>query len=130
MRFGIEEVMQHGGMTIVTGRTSVGRVKGIWKYEEPPVIGQAYHVELSIDYPCEADIVKKKKMFPSVVLVEETAIFQGICEDMDEDVYYVRFDVDWLEMMDIHVFASQKKKGEYLSFSANIYGIIIYPYTL
>ena len=130
MRFEIDEVTQHGHMTIVAGRNSVGRLKGIWKYELPPVIGKGYHVELSIDSPCQADIVQKKRVSPSIYFVEDTVIFQGICEDMDEDVYYIRFDIDWIEMLDINTIASQKKKGEYLSFSANVYGISIYPYTL
>ena len=57
-------------------------------------------------------------------------IFKGICEDIDEEVYFVRFDVDWLEMIEIKEIGSNYKKGDVMAFSASYYGVEIYPYTL
>ena len=45
-------------------------------------------------------------------------------------VYYVRFDLDWLEMIEIKELAVLYQKGESMSFSARYYFIEIYPYTL
>lgn len=117
-------------MTIVTGASSMGMMKGIWKGRETPAAGKEYHIELSIDNPEEADIPRKGKQSPFVCLHNDIVTFQGICEGMDDEVYYLRFDIDWMEMLDIHVTAFKKKKGEYISFSAGVYGIGIYPYTI
>ena len=46
------------------------------------------------------------------------------------EVYFVRFDIDWLEMISIREFAAKKKAGDLMAFSADYYGIEIYPYTL
>ena len=46
------------------------------------------------------------------------------------EVYYVRFDMDWLEMIEISEIASRKEKGQILAFSVKYYDIEIYPYTL
>lgn len=130
MRLIIDEVKQQENITIVTGRTPVGTIKGIWKYTKPPVINESYHVELSMTYPCEVDISQKEKLFPSVYLDNDTVIFNGICEGIDNEVYYVRFDIDWIEMLDINAITPKKKNGDYISFSAGFYDIEIYPYTL
>lgn len=130
MRFIITKVEQQGHMTLVEGKTSVGMVKGIWKYAELPIINNNYHIELGIDYPCEVNDPQEIRCAPCVCLDKDKVIFKGICEDFDEDVYYIRFDIDWLEMLDINTIATKKQKGDYISFSASIYGIRIYPYTL
>lgn len=130
MRFVIDEVQYQKEMTLVTGMTSVGTIKGIWKYREPPVVGGHYHVELSIYYPSETDILHKGKCVPSVYLDKDMVTFTGFCEYVDEEVYYLRFDIDWIEMLEISEIPSKKNIGDYISFTANIYGIEIYPYTL
>lgn len=132
MLFVIDEVKYREDIIFVAGKTSAGTVKGIWKYSEAPVAGEYYHIELEINYPVESDVSykNKKKAAPSVCVDNDTVIFKGICEDMDDEVYYLRFGADWLEMIDIDVFASKKRIGEYISFSASVYDITIYPYTL
>lgn len=60
----------------------------------------------------------------------QNVLFHGICEDIDETVYYVRFDLDWLEMIEINELAVLYTKGECMSFSASYYFIEIYPYTI
>lgn len=42
----------------------------------------------------------------------------------------MRFDVDWLEMIEIKEIGSNYKKGDVMAFSASYYGVEIYPYTL
>ncbi len=130
MRFLIEKIEQQEHLAFVTGKTSVGTIKGIWKYAEPPVVGKQYHIELSIDAPHEINFMQEMQGLPSVGLDRDEIIFKGICEDMDEDVYYLRFDMDWLEMLDVHAVAVKKQIGDSVSFSASIYGIRIYPYTI
>lgn len=130
MLFVIDEVKYCEDIIFVAGKTSAGTVKGIWKYSEEPVAGEYYHIELEINYPLEAGVSYKEKAVPSVYADNDTVIFKGICEDMDDEVYYLRFGADWLEMIDIGVFASKKQIGEYISFSASVYDITMYPYTL
>lgn len=130
MRLIIDKIEQQERMMLITGKTSVGTIKGIWKYTEPPIIGNNYHIELSIDYPCEINILQEIQSVPCVFLNNDKAVFKGICEDIDEDVYYLRFDIDWLEMLDVNIIATEKQIGDYISFSASIYDIKIYPYTL
>ena len=129
MRFVIEEAEYQEKLIIVAGNTTVGTIKGIWKYKQDPVVGGRYQVELSIYYPSECDIKQDKKLYPLVCLNDDMVIFKGICEDIDEEVYFVRFDVDWLEMIEIKEIGSNYKKGDVMAFSASYYGVEIYPYT-
>ncbi|PNV62799.1 hypothetical protein C0033_07185 [Clostridium sp. chh4-2] len=69
-------------------------------------------------------------MLREILTLEQLKVFVGICEERDNQVYYVRFDTDWLDMLDIDVIASEKKKGDYISFSANWHDIGIYSYDL
>ena len=48
MRFVIEEAEYQEKLIIVAGNTTVGTIKGIWKYKQDPVVGGRYQVELSI----------------------------------------------------------------------------------
>lgn len=130
MRFEIDEIEYQTYLTIVSGNTSIGTIKGIWKSAEIPVIGGKYHIELSICRLEEMNIHSDKKHCPSVCYSDQTVVFKGICEDVDDDVYFVRFDIDWLEMISVQEFAVKKKKGDFMAFSADYYGIEIYPYTL
>ena len=130
MRFIVSEIKQRGQMTLVTGSTSIGTMEGIWIPRDLPKIGEYYHVELNITCPTQQSIPFRKHPSPSVRLENDTVYFTGICEDMDEEVYYLRFDLDWLEMLLLEEIPSKKKIGDEISFSANIYGISIYPYTI
>lgn len=127
MQLVIEKFEYQEKILIVTGKTSIGMIKGIWKNEKEPAIGEKYFVELSIDMPIERK-VRKEDLSSSVVLDNENVIFVGLCEDIDNEVYYLRFDIDWLDMLDIKAIASKKKKGDYISFSSNWRNIEIYAY--
>ncbi len=127
MQLVIEKFEYQEKILIVTGKTSIGMIKGIWKNEKEPTIGEKYFVELSIDMPIERK-VRKEDLSSLVVLDNENVIFVGVCEDIDNEVYYLRFDIDWLDMLDIKAIASKKKKGDYISFSSNWRNIEIYAY--
>lgn len=116
MRFTIDEIRQEGNKTIVKGKTSIGEIKGVWKYAEPPVIKNDYTVEFNIDSPDEVEMPSKMNTFPFVYL--------------DNEVYYLRFDVDWIEMLDIDVITVKKRKEDSISFAADYYSVGIYPYAL
>ncbi len=133
MRFVIDEIEIQMCVTYVTGRTTVGTIKGVWHDAQAPLIGQHYHIELSIYSPVDVDISglwRSKRRCPLVHFDGQDVLFHGICEDIDETVYYVRFDLDWLEMIEIKELAVLYTKGEFMSFSARYYFIEIYPYTI
>lgn len=131
MRFLIYEINHQTDSIIVSGVTVVGTLKGIWDAREFPVIDTAYHVELIIDNLTELSADQSALSGPMVSAKNgDVVTFHGICEDVDEDVCFVRFDVDWLEMIDISKLASSKIKGDCISFSADCHDITIYPYTL
>lgn len=127
MQFVIDELEYQGMFLIVTGKTPVGAVKGIWQDQKAPKIGECYRIELSMDKPQEIKTVKQNNN-TSVYVDDENVIFTGLCEDIDDEVYYLRFSIDWLDMLEIHVISDKKKKGDYISFSSNWRNIRIYPY--
>lgn len=61
---------------------------------------------------------------------KESVVFGGISEGLDDEVYYLRFDTDWIEMLDIDVITVKKQKGDSISLVADYYSVEIYPYTL
>lgn len=130
MRLLIYEINRQADLIVISGVTGLGTIKGIWENKEAPVIDTVYHVELSIDHLTELSSEQSAPPAPVVSTEGDVVTFRGICEAMDEDVYFVRFDIDWLEMIDISELASPKKKGDFISFSANCSDIGIYPYTL
>ena len=130
MRLIIEEITYESDTTVITGNTTIGTIKGIWKYEKPPVAGKEYHAELTISHLSELNIPHNEKSLPAVYLNDEVVIFKGLLEDMDDEVYFVRFDVDWLEMIDMDEITSMKKKEDFLIFSADCHDIEIYPYNI
>lgn len=126
MRFVIDKIEYQETLTIVVGKTGVGTIKGIWTDPETPVIGKTYDIELIITSPNEINI-SERKLCLSVYLDNENVIFIGRCYDSDDKAYYVLFDIGWMETLDIDIITSRKKKGDYISFSANFHNIKIYP---
>ena len=57
-------------------------------------------------------------------------VFKGICEDCDDEVYYIRLMIDWLEMLDIEDFNFKINIGDTVLFQAIFENIGIYPYEL
>ena len=130
MRLPIFEIDRQADSIVVSGITAIGTIKGIWQGKEAPAIDTVYYVELSIDHLTELNTEQGALPAPTVSTNGEIVAFQGLCETVDEDVYFLRFDIDWLEMIDISKLTSPKAEGDYISFSANCYDIKIYPYTL
>lgn len=85
-------------------------------------------MELTIDTLREAAAPQVRT--PATALTGDTVVFHGLCEEVDEALYYLRFAADWLEMIDICAISTPKKAGDLISFSAPVDGIKIYPYTL
>lgn len=129
MRFVVERCQQNGNNLVVTGTTAIGTLKGIWNSDQEPVPGQTYHVELQIEHPSEIP-QSAALSCPWVGLVSDTVLFAGLCEDRDSEVYYLRFDADWLEMLETEVLTTPKKIGDTISFSADWHNITLYPYSL
>lgn len=130
MRLLIYEIYRQTDSIVISGATPLGSIKGIWNGREAPAIDTVYHAELIIDHLTELSSEQSAPPALGVSTEGDIVTFQGICEAMDEDVYFVRFDTDWLEMIDISELASPKNEGDFISFSANCSDIGIYPYTL
>lgn len=130
MRLLICEINRQRDLIIISAATPLGTIKGVWNGREAPAIDTVYHAELTIDHLTELSFGQSVPPAPGVSTEGDIVTFQGICEAMDEDVYFVRFDIDWLEMIDISELAFPKKEGDFMSFSANCSDIGIYPYTL
>ena len=131
MRFLIYEINHQTDSIVVSGVTAIGTLKGIWEAKEPPVIDTVYYVELTIDNLTELNTDQCALSGPMVSAKNgDVVTFYGVCEDVDEDVCFVRFDTDWLEMIDISKLTFSKIKGDCISFSADCHDITIYPYTL
>lgn len=113
----------------VTGNTSIGNIKGKWCYKEKPILGETYFFELNIDEfeRNEITILSDEQFSPSVCFRDECVKFKGICEEID-DVYVIRFAIDWIEMISIENDDFKIKKGDAISFSLNYDRIGIYPY--
>ena len=129
MRMIITNVEYENEYIYVTGNTSIGNIKGKWCYKEKPILGEIYFFELSID-EIERDEITAlgDEMFnPSVYFRDECVEFKGICEEID-DVYVIRFAIDWIEMISIENDDFTIKKGDTISFSLNYDRIGIYPY--
>ena len=130
MRLLIYEINRQANLFVISGITAIGKIKGIWKGSEAPAIDTVYYAELSIDNLTELSAGQCTLPAPAVSTEENMVTFQGICETIDEDVYFVRFDTDWLEMIDASNLISPKEKGDFISFKANCHDVEIYPYTL
>lgn len=130
MVFRVDEIAyEYDQIIVVTGKTQVGEIKGVWKYREKPVKNQRYFVELAYDI-FEKKISKSLDKILSVSMNEYVNIFYGEIDGMDEEVFYIRFAGDWLDMMDIREDeSSELRSGDYVTYSVKYQNTEIYPYT-
>ena len=49
MKFGADKIEYENGKIIVIGTTEIGKLKGVWKYREQPVVKYTYFIELSYE---------------------------------------------------------------------------------
>lgn len=129
MKMIVNEIRCENNMTVVEGITAIGAVKGIWKDKEIPTLGNTYFVELNIEelYKNNVSIFGNRVEQSRVYLKDEMVFFVGRCEEVD-DVYYIRFTDDWIEMIEIDDNDIDIKKEDCILFSQRYDSIWIYPY--
>ena len=129
MRLIVSSIQSDNEKTVIYGITEIGIIKGIWKYGESPVLLNVYSVELSFEgFDKQIAIEHQEEIFVEIWSIDNTVHFHGICEDIDEDVYYIRFQDDWLDMVEIPENTAKINKGDHVSFSAKYWDVWIYPY--
>ena len=64
----------------------------------------------------------------STTMCDDMVVFNCQIEDIDEDVYYVRLAMDWLDMVEIESNCVQLNKGSFASFTVRYEDIWIYPH--
>lgn len=127
MRLEVNKIEYEKDMIIITGTTEIGTVKGVWKCREQPIVNKAYFVELSY-MKFEKKVAQSSTHILNTLMCEDTITFTGRVEDIDEDVYYIRFAVDWLDMVEINNSCDPINEGDFVSFSVRYDYIWIYPY--
>lgn len=126
MKLTVSSVLKCNSLTIIEAVTSLGKIKGVWKGKELPVVNNSYFFEL--DLP----MIEKKKIkiidfnTYSVEVSEDDVLFFGRIEDRD-DVYYIRFSLDWLEMIELE--STSLNIGDFVSFAVDYKNVNIYPYS-
>lgn len=126
MLFTVITIENDNNKTLVTGSTTVGYIKGVWRAEEAPENGKKYQVELHFPPVKRSDVTVNSGETCARVISEKT-FFSGVCEDIDE-VCYIRFSVDGLEMLDVTDIDDSINKGDSVSFAFPFEDIGIYPY--
>ena len=132
MLYTIYKIEKADNSFIVTGETSCGTIKGIWRSKDEPVIGKSYNVEISFGIKTSSvsrdDILIDKNQTKSAVNIRGGKnCFAVLCEDIDE-IYYIRFSFDGLAMLDIENDDHTIRKGDFLTFSLPFDEVGIYPY--
>lgn len=116
--------------------TNIGIIKGIWKSNAEIVIGNIYHVELSVDhsYNFKDNTLTHYDEYPEerihVFTDNNKVTFCGIVESKDEDVYYIRYAFDWIDMIEIPKEDTLIPIDHYIEFCADSKNIFIYPYEI
>lgn len=129
MRMIIKNIEYNDKIIYIVGDTSVGTIKGKWCYKEQPILNKEYYFELDIDDigRNEISIVNHNNFSSEVSMHNDSVVFKGICEEID-DIYVIRFSVDWIEMISVENDDFTIKKGDCILFSVCYEDIGIYPY--
>lgn len=118
---------------IVNCDLDIGMLKGIWKGKSPPVLNSQYYVELTLDDLIPEQIKtlsRNKKYIIGVSVKNDDMLFAGICEDYDGEIYYIRFECDWLEMIDIKEDAQSIYLEDNVLFWMDYHQVQIFPYDI
>lgn len=126
MLFTVTEIQTENNIIYVSGSTPSGNLKGVWKYRDSPVKDKSYNIELAFS-TTDIKSITFSKPPANIEINGDKVIFTALCEDVDE-IYYLRFSFDGLEMLDITNDDFTIKKGDYISFSKHFREIGIYPY--
>lgn len=127
MKFVADKIEYENDKVIVTGTTEIGKLKGVWKYREQPIVKYTYFIELSYE-KFEKKISQSPVHNFGTFICDDMVVFNCQVEDIDEDIYYVRFATDWLDMVEIESNCVQIDKGSFASFMVRYEDIWIYPY--
>ena len=129
MQMIVRDISEHDGLTIVTAENELGKFRGIWRYREAPVRDGTYSVELTF---CGGKALDGSRVTVTEAEGAEISCEGGLntftaeCEDID-DIYYLRFAPDALEMLDIEN-APDIRQGDFIRFSLPYEMVGIYPY--
>ena len=132
MLFHVKQIEKTNDAIYVSGPTRCGYLKGAWKSDKEPVMGKRYDIELTFGKQNGAVdrsviTVLSRQTKSDISYSEDRTIFTACCEDIDE-IYYLRFSFDGLEMLDIENNDDTIQKGDMLSFSLPFDEIGIFPY--
>ena len=133
MLFRISQTEKRDNIVIVTGDTACGTLKGIWKSNNiPPETRKSYNIELTLGLNIGSVerkdiIIEHSRTSAEIRMTDDSIIFTGCCEEI-EDIYFIRFSDDGLEMLDIANDDHTIKKGDLITFSMKFDEIGIYPY--
>lgn len=127
MKLEVDKIEYENDKIIVTGTTEIGKIKGVWKYREQPIVKYTYFIELSYE-KFEKKISQSPIRNFSTSIYDDMIVFNCQVEDIDEDIYYVRLAMDCLEMVEIESNCVQLNKGSFASFTVRYDDICIYPY--
>ncbi|MBR1530305.1 MAG: hypothetical protein IJ642_13555 [Oscillospiraceae bacterium] len=129
MLFTVMEIRTEQEIITVSGRTSTGIVAGIWKADRlSPVIGESYQIELDFTVTERNAVTVQKAPVKACTEIRGHNIrFTALCESIDE-IYYLRFGFDGLEMLEIAHDDGTIQEGDFISFEKEIREIGIYPY--
>lgn len=127
--FTVTTIEIKNNLILVSGRTDTGTIKGIWKADRLlPVIGKSYQIELDFGTADRKNVIVNKNVTAvSTELINEKVRFTALCESI-EDIYFLRFSFDGLEMLEIENDDFTIKEGDFLTFEKPFTEIGIYPY--
>ena len=130
----LTDVKEVNGSTIVTARNELGKVCGIWHFDEAPIKDGTYGIEFTFGGNEDTDIseiavVEGKRASFSTDGTTDT--FTAVCEDIEEEgdgaVLYLRFSPDGLEMLAVNE-RGRINIGDMVRFSFPCEKVGIYPY--
>ena len=126
MLFTVISIEKENDNTFVTGSTAVGYIKGLWKGDEQPVVGSRHHIELNFPTVDKSAVSVTTADIGTKIIGDKTS-FVGLCEDIDK-IFYIRFSVHGLEMLDIIDGEEKIKQNDHVSFSLPFSDIGIHTY--
>ena len=129
MLFTITEIRNENNIILVSGETLTGRIKGIWKADAlSPAVGESYQIELDFGITDRNIInINPSAKDTSTEVLNDRVSFTALCESINE-IYFLRFSFDGLEMLEIEHDDFTIKEGDFLTFEKPFAEIGIYPY--
>ncbi|GEM_PF-1153958 len=114
---------------ILTGKCEIGVLKCVLQTKQDVKIGEVVFCEFNIKPVDRKQICVTKFLKSSVKVENDIVVFCGFCESVD-DIYYIRFSVDWLEMLDVLNDDKTIKEGDFIEIKTYIKNILAYKYDM